>query len=412
MSQSKTARQSVLHPIFDSLDFIKSQTLLPVYQDFPEAQPDFQQTRAFLLSYQGNAATFQAYRREVERLLQWTWLVAKKSVRALGRIEIEAYIAFCQNPPCRWIGLKKVPRFLDKGNAREPNPDWRPFVATVSKAAHGRGQRPQPEHYTLSQKALAGIFAITGSFYQFLIQEGYTEINPLLMIRQKSQYFQRTQVKGKIRRLSELQWHYVIETAELMAQESPQHERTLFIMTALYALYLRISELAANLRWMPKMGDFYCDADGLWWFVTVGKGNKERQITVSESMLAALRRYRRFLSLNALPSPRDQHPLIPKQIGKGPITSTSQIRVIVQSCFDRAKARLQADGFQDEAEVLSEATVHWLRHTGISDDVKHRPREHVRDDAGHSSSGITDKYIDIELRERHASGRRKRVKPV
>src|SRR5260364_373124 len=50
--------------------------------------------------------------------------------------------------------------------------------------------------------------------------------------------------QGKIRRLSELQWHYVIETAEIMAQESPQHERTLFIMTALYALYLRISELA------------------------------------------------------------------------------------------------------------------------------------------------------------------------
>jgi len=43
--------------------------------------------------------------------------------------------------------------------------------------------------------------------------------------------------------------------------------------------------------------------------------------------------------------------------------------------------------------------------------VKHRPREHVRDDAGHSSSAITDKYIDIELRERHASGKKKRIKP-
>lgn len=42
---------------------------------------------------------------------------------------------------------------------------------------------------------------------------------------------------------------------------------------------------------------------------------------------------------------------------------------------------------------------HWLWHTGISEDVKIRPREHVRDDAGHSSSAITDKYIDIELRE-------------
>ncbi len=56
-----------------------------------------------------------------------------------------------------------------------------------------------------------------------------------------------------------------------------------------------------------------------------------------------------------------------------------------------------------------EATVHWLRHTGISDDVKHRAKEHVRDDAGHSSSAITDKYIDIELKERHASAKSKSI---
>lgn len=47
---------------------------------------------------------------------------------------------------------------------------------------------------------------------------------------------------------------------------------------------------------------------------------------------------------------------------------------------------------------------------GISDDVKHRPSEHVRDDAGHNSSHIADKYIDIELRERHASAKNKAIK--
>jgi hypothetical protein len=57
------------------------------------------------------------------------------------------------------------------------------------------------------------------------------------------------------------------------------------------------------------------------------------------------------------------------------------------------------------------ATVHWLRHTSISDDVKHRPREHVRDDAGHSSSAITDKYINVEARERHATHKKRAIKP-
>lgn len=69
------------------------------------------------------------------------------------------------------------------------------------------------------------------------------------------------------------------------------------------------------------------------------------------------------------------------------------------------------DGLQEEAEQLRAASVHWLRHTGISEDVKRRPREHVRDDAGHGSSAITDKYIDDERRARHASGKKKRIKP-
>jgi hypothetical protein len=59
---------------------------------------------------------------------------------------------------------------------------------------------------------------------------------------------------------------------------------------------------------------------------------------------------------------------------------------------------------------LCNSSLHWLRHTGISNDVKFRPREHVRDDAGHSSSAITDQYIDVELRERYLSAKNKKIK--
>jgi hypothetical protein len=82
----------------------------------------------------------------------------------------------------------------------------------------------------------------------------------------------------------------------------------------------------------------------------------------------------------------------------------------VQGCYDRAIASLAEQGFKEEAEAMMDATVHWLRHTGISDDVKIRPREHVRDDAGHSSSAITDRYVDVELKERHKSAKRKKIR--
>ena len=78
--------------------------------------------------------------------------------------------------------------------------------------------------------------------------------------------------------------------------------------------------------------------------------------------------------------------------------------------FNVAADKMRREGFVEEAERLGDATVHWLRHTGISEDVKHRPREHVRDDAGHGSSAITDRYIDVERAERHASARNKTIR--
>src|SRR5690606_8645989 len=164
-------------------------------------------------------------------------------------------------------------------------------------------------------------------------------------------------------RLSPMQWDVVIETATMMADENPQiHERTLFIMAALYGMYLRISELAETERWKPQMGHFERDIEGNWWFVTVGKGNKEREISVSDAMLTALKRYREFRGLPPLPVPGEATPLIHKTRGVGGITSTRQIRGIVQACFDASEARLRSEGAVEEADRLATATVHWLRH--------------------------------------------------
>lgn len=311
-----------------------------------------------------------------------------------------------------WIATTVEDRFIEKNGEKIPNKKWRPFVVKISKMETKSGDKPNKKNYELSEKAFKALFAIIGSFYNYLIQEEYTLINPTLLIRQKSKFYKKRKLSQPIHRLSELQWGYVIETAEIMAHENnQQHARILFIMNALYGMYLRISELVANDRWTPTMGDFYRDSDGLWWFVTVGKGNKERRISVSNAMLNALKEYRKSLKLSPLPSPNEKTPLFTAQKSNQSLKNTRYIRKLVQDCFDRACNRLIEDNQNEEADQLSNATVHWLRHTGISDDVKIRPREHVRDDAGHSSSAITDKYIDVELRERNNSAKKKRIKP-
>ena len=374
-----------------------------LYAESPEnAVEDYQYASEFIYSYRGSPDTFNTYRREIEHFLHWCWVVKRQSITSIDRNHIEEFIDFSRSPPKTWISASNEARFIVGSGERKANPEWRPY--TSSTASNGG-------EYALSKSSLQSLLGVLSSFFNYLIQEEYIKSNPIAQLRQKSKFIRKHQGASKIRRLSPLQWDYTIACAEKMAAEDPLvHERSLFIMQALFAMYLRISELVVTPRWEPQMGHFQPDTDGNRWFLTVGKGNKEREVSVSDAMLEALKRYRLSRGLSQLPSTGESTPLIHKTRGKGGISSTRQIRAIVQRCFDSAAAAMRRDGFVDDAERLADATVHWLRHTGISEDVKHRPREHVRDDAGHGSSAITDRYIDVERAERHASARSKAIK--
>ncbi|VAW75510.1 Site specific recombinase, phage integrase [hydrothermal vent metagenome] len=414
---SKRIAPTAIIDNFNSLDNpFKVSTLLPLELSnlhIKGIDLDFDCVLKFLYSYNGNTATFNSYRRELERLLQWSWRIAELSIITLRREHIEDFIQFCLHPPKAWIGTKNVARYKNKNGQRQANKEWRPFVASVSKEEFNKGIKSETKVHCLSQASIKAIFTSLSSFYEYLMQETIINANPVALIKQKSKFVRKDQLKPTVRRISSLQWAYVLETAEMMAAEYPKEfERTLFIMNCLFAMYLRVSELVADERSTPVMSDFRKDHDGNWWFHVLGKGNKNRTISVCDDMLQALKRYRQHLGLSLLPKVNEQISLVPKFLGKGPITSTRQIRTLVQACFDNALKRMQQDGLEEDAEDLKIATVHWLRHTGISEDVKFRPREHVRDDAGHASMATTDQYIDSDLRERHASAKKKKVKDI
>jgi hypothetical protein len=49
----------------------------------PEALKEFKLCCEFLKSYANSNDTYTSYRREVERLLHWSWLIAKKKLASL-----------------------------------------------------------------------------------------------------------------------------------------------------------------------------------------------------------------------------------------------------------------------------------------------------------------------------------------
>jgi hypothetical protein len=63
------------------------------------SKKDYQIVLKFLYGYRGSDDTFSSYRRELERLIQWSWFVRNKSILSLKRDDIEAFIEFCIKPP-------------------------------------------------------------------------------------------------------------------------------------------------------------------------------------------------------------------------------------------------------------------------------------------------------------------------
>lgn len=402
--------------LFDTLENINDDTP-PCVTDYlaslkiPEVNKEYQLTQEFLLSYVGSADTFTSYRREVERLLQWAWLIAKKSIKDITRNDIRDYLEFVSQPPLSWITTQNHPRFQLKEGLRIHHPKWRPFVVRVNKVRRRQGETPEKNNYQLGNKSLQALFAGLSTYFSFLQQEEYLEGNPITLVRQKNRYLQRQQTQKVTRKLSHLQWEYVITSAERLTEQNIEYERTLFMLSAFYLLGLRISELAETPGRIPKMGDFAPDKHGLWWFTTVGKGNKIRDVAVPDAMLEVLKRYRLSRSLTALPTRDEPTPLLPRQRGRGGL-GTRQVRNLVQESFNYAIAELEKIGKTDEAQDLASATVHWLRHTAISSDIEIRPREHIRDDVGHENAATMDKYIDTDRLARHASAKHKPLKPL
>src|SRR5580704_4002415 len=87
-------------PLIDTLASLDETTARINAPEF--AKHDIKTALEFLNQYNANKATFESYRREIERLLQWTWLIKKKSILELKRQDIQEYIEFCLDPPISW----------------------------------------------------------------------------------------------------------------------------------------------------------------------------------------------------------------------------------------------------------------------------------------------------------------------
>ena len=382
-----------------------------ISKQIPDAREDFLYTQSFLKSYSRKSeATYRGYRNEVERLLLWAWTIADKSVIQLKRPDLEGYFDFVHNPPAAWVGDSVQDRFKIIGGECRQNKNWRPFAGKLAKEdrkqaiVEGADIKVSRDGHTLSHEAMKICYSAVSAFYDYLTDEGYAFGNPIPAIRKQSPYLIKGTTQKNIKRLSDLQWDFVLECAEKAADKDPLHERTLFVIATLKTLYLRVSELSDRTNWQPVWKHYWQDTDGNNWLKVLGKGNKLRDVSVPSALLPYIDRYQRYrTSLSS--SFGINSAMVAKNRGSGGMTSR-QLRRIVQQAFDLAYDQMVAEGFGKEAKALREATTHWLRHTGASQDIATRPLKHMSDDLGHASMGTTDQvYIQSDMKERAKSGK-------
>ncbi|AWF81350.1 recombinase XerC [Microbulbifer sp. A4B17] len=384
----------------------------------PEAITDYRHVKDFLWSKcRRSEATYNAFRSESERFLLWAWCIHGKSVAMMKKRDIEAYIDFVVTPPRSWIGTQVCRRFLVNNGLKETNKDWRPFVAKLSKAERKESLRsasvsdikPDIGDYALAQKSLREVFSNLSVLYNHLVEEDYAFGNVIAAVKKASPHLIIDVSNDSVKRLSALQWEYVLESTRAKADEDPTWERHLFIVASMKSLYLRVSELSCRPKWSPKMGDFYREEDD-WWFTAFGKGNKKRKVSVPVDFLDYLRRYRISRGLDGLPAVGESSPLLHPIRKHNPGLRSRTIAILTQEAFDLASEKMVQDGFEDDAKVLLATSTHWLRHTGASMDVETRALKDLSADLGHGRLSTTDKeYVHADDKERAASGRTRQV---
>lgn len=420
------------HPLFDTAANLQDQIDRP--EDYPTlvrflegcpvaAQEDWHAAALFLMRHTSTAGTFAQFRGEVQRFLNYAWVIKRKSLKEIGGDDIDDYMALVKEPIASWATSKAQGRqrgFVSKGGARVVNPKWRPFYDATSKR----------------KAATMGVtVASLEIFFKKLVVSGYLAHSPMIDATRRVQKASKSEHAGKQKgmapsgkkrttapRLTAWQWSYILETLIEAAEENPRYERNLFVVVTMKVLYLRVFELAPHGtegtdRFVePTMGDFARTTVGnntYWELYVCGKGEKDRWIPLPDEYLEYLKRYRRYRGLQPLPTPGETAAMVTRVGNDTPIRHKRSIEGIVEESLSMVADRMEREDLRDAAEELRQMAkkTHILRHTGASMDLEAgRPIRDVSEDLGHESAAFTEEvYIDADTAKRYQSGRIRRV---
>ncbi len=157
------------------------------------AETDLEAVQAWLTEFHDSPNTFRNYRKEIERLLLWSFRELRKPLSALMREDLARYEAFLEDPQPRdvWCGPRQ-PR---------DNHAWRPFEGPLTAASRRQ------------------VLVILNSMLSYLVAAGYLASNPISLIRRRGRIAKREATTVE-RFLEQDVWVHVLQFIDNMPHDT------------------------------------------------------------------------------------------------------------------------------------------------------------------------------------------------
>lgn len=334
-----------------------------------DAQSDAEAVAVWLRAKGGRSAnTFDSYRREAVRLLLWLD-EQRMALRDMKVNHVHQFYSHLANPPKDWL------------RPRKPRRD-ETLLATQVLAGK------------LSNKSIDYARTVLGQMCAYLQDAGYVQRNVFRLSIKPPVIVQATPT-----RLLDLDsWHWLWDWILNLPQAKPievaHAARCRWLFALLYHTGIRREEAAHG-----RMGDF-TRKERSWSLRVMGKGNKEKFVTVNSTLLRELLLYRKALKLEAYPVPGEEFPLVASvnSMRRSQLLTPRAIGLIVATVGEQAAGACEDEYLRVQ---IAQMTTHWMRHTNAT----HRlmagaSLETTQDELGHADPRTTRIYAKVADKQR------------
>lgn len=373
------------------------------------------------LAQADNKNTYRSYRKEAERFLLWSVLERGKALSSLLTDDCLAYKNFLRDlgrmDSKSWSFLYKIPQedWLGRRGTERWSALWRPF----EKPPMSRSRKCNDPIVAEALKDLditkVGVLSpasqklthtILKSMCDYLMRQRYLDFNPFDGVKAPKRGMTRIDIG---RSFTMEQWEFVNKHLDTLAKDA-HYYRLRFLLHFAYETGLRISEIVA-----AKIGDIKevtiaKSSKKSHILTVVGKGDKEREVVITDFVMKEFNLYLEHRSLDARSPSISDRPIIDVVIGinfpnpkvkkqsRLPTTNLSinALHSILKKFFDSVAVALVAVSTSD-ARHMAKASTHWLRHTcGSHAAANGIPVQILQAHFGHSSIDTTTIYTTTE----------------